>query len=79
MIYRILIWILNRLRGITREQFDAAVALVNAAQKAMSGKSGAEKRAYVTTALKEAFTKLPDSTVNWLIETALAWVKKKAA
>lgn len=77
MIYRILIFILRKLQGVTREQFDMALALVNSAEQAMSGKSGAEKRAYVLDALKDALYGMKGSTLNWLIETALAYLRRK--
>lgn len=65
---KIILWILSRLRGITAEQWKAAIRLVEFAADEFSTKE--KRHAYVEKQLTvEGITK----NLNWLIATAVAY------
>lgn len=78
-IYEILLAkVMAWLAGITDEQIIQAKSAVIAAENVFAGPGrGAEKRAWVTDALKSLWDQLQPQAINLLIEIAVALVRKK--
>lgn len=67
--------ILSLIAGITADQWRAAVSWVQIAAENATLKTGAERKASVERSFRAAWPLIQAFALNWLIETALAWVR----
>jgi hypothetical protein len=77
MIQSLIKYILGKLAGITARQWAVALNYVMEAAKNDRFKSGDERKAAVTNAIKSLWPDIQSFALNLLIETAVAFARKK--
>ena len=68
--------VVSYLSSASSKDLATAVEFVKKSSEELKNSTGAEKRAWVITKLKESLTHLDESSIRYLIETAVKMIRK---